>query len=258
MKRRETIEELLQAKEGESYQFKEAKNRFDFEEACKCCCALSNVGGGKLVFGISDKRPRKVVGSHAFEQPERTRLGFIERLHVMVDFELYDVEGDRVLVFDVAARPAGLPIQNDGIAWWYEGDKLKRMSEETRRAIYAETGHDFSSDCCLDATMADISEDAVDVFRSKWMKRIKPDPDKASLYTRLESIEAEQLLRDIGAITDKGITFAALILFGTEAALYRYLAQAEVIFEYRPSNRPGPAAARAEFRVGFFSFFDKL
>ncbi|MDR1157781.1 MAG: putative DNA binding domain-containing protein [Oscillospiraceae bacterium] len=258
LKRKETIEELLQAKEGEFYQFKEAKNRFDFEEACKCCCALSNVGGGKLVFGISDKRPRKVVGSKAFEQPERTRLGFIERLHVMIDFELYDPEGDRVLVFDVAARPAGLPIQYEGIAWWYEGDKLMQMTEEMRRAIYAETGHDFSSDCCADATMADINADAVEVFRSKWVKRIKPDPDKAGLLNRLESIETEQLLRDIGAVTDKGITYAALILFGTSAALNRHLAQAEVIFEYRPSNRPGPAAAREEFRVGFFAFFDKL
>jgi ATP-dependent DNA helicase RecG len=258
MKRREIIEELLQAKEGESYQFKEAKNRFDFEEACKCCCALSNLGGGKLVFGISDKRPRKVVGSNAFEQPERTRFGFIERLHVMVDFELYDANGKRVLVFDVAGRPAGLPIQYEGIAWWYEGDKLTVMSEETRRAIYAETGHDFSSDCCADATLVDISVDAVEVFRSKWIKRIKTDPDKASLLNRLENIDTEQLLRDIDAVTDKGITFAALILFGTEVALNRHLAQAEVIFEYRPSNRPGPAAAREEFRVGFFSFFDKL
>ncbi|MDR1194620.1 MAG: winged helix-turn-helix transcriptional regulator [Peptococcaceae bacterium] len=258
MKIRETIEELLQAKEGESYQFKEAKNRFDFADACKCCCALSNLGGGKLVFGISDRRPRKVVGSNAFEQPERTRLGFIERLHVMVDFELYDPDGDRVLVFDVAGRPAGLPIQYEGIAWWYEGDKLTKMSEETRRAIYAETGHDFSSDLCAAATMDDINTEAVEGFRSKWIKRIKPYTDKTGLLSRLESIDVEQLLRDIGAITDGGITYAALVLFGTAAALNRYLAQSEVIFEYRPSSRPGPAAAREEFRVGFFSFFDKL
>ena len=69
----ESIEELLKAPEGEHYQFKEAKNRFDFTEAVKCCCALANSGGGKFVLGISDKRPRSVVGSAAFELPERTR-----------------------------------------------------------------------------------------------------------------------------------------------------------------------------------------
>ena len=44
-----TIEQLLEAKEGEQIQFKEAKNRFDINEAARCCCALSNCGGGKLV-----------------------------------------------------------------------------------------------------------------------------------------------------------------------------------------------------------------
>lgn len=76
----ETVRELLEAKEGEHVQFKEAKHRFDFREAVKCCCALANNGGGKLVFGITDKRPRSVVGSAAFDQPERTRMGLIEKL----------------------------------------------------------------------------------------------------------------------------------------------------------------------------------
>lgn len=43
----ETVQELLEAKEGEHVQFKEAKNRFDFGDAAKCCCALANNGGGK-------------------------------------------------------------------------------------------------------------------------------------------------------------------------------------------------------------------
>ena len=118
-----TIDDLLKAKEGEQYQFKEAKNRFDSGEAARCCCALANCGGGKLVFGITDKRPRKVVGSKAFDQPERTRKGLIDKLKVMVDFQLlYDQSGNRVLVFDVSSRPLGLPVQVDGVAWWYEGD----------------------------------------------------------------------------------------------------------------------------------------
>lgn len=87
-----TIEELLEAKEGEEFQFKEAKRRFDSNEAAMCCCALANCGGGKLIFGITDKRPRQVVGSAAFDQPERTRMGLIEKLKVMVDFCVYDYE----------------------------------------------------------------------------------------------------------------------------------------------------------------------
>ena len=68
----------MNAKEGEQVQFKEAKSQFDSSEAARICCALSNCGGGKLVFGISDKRPRQVVGSAAFAQPECTRKGLID------------------------------------------------------------------------------------------------------------------------------------------------------------------------------------
>ena len=253
-----SIEELLEAKEGEQYQFKEAKTRFDSNEAARCCCALANCGGGKLVFGITDKRPRQVVGSKAFDQPERTRKGLIDKLHVMVDFQLYDYEGKRVLVFDVASRPFGLPVQVDGVAWWYEGDSLVPMTEEMRRAIYAETGHDFSADICQKATIKDIDTEAVETFRRKWIDWIAVHPEKKSTLKRIQSLSVSQLLTDVEVIKDEGITYAALILFGTKAALGKYLSQAEVIFEYRPTNRPGPAAAREEFRMGFFLYFDKL
>ena len=88
MKVYESIEELLNAPEGEHYQFKEAKNRFDFTEAVKYCCAMANCGGGKFILGITDIRPRRVVGSEAFEQPERTRKGLIDKLRVKVEFML--------------------------------------------------------------------------------------------------------------------------------------------------------------------------
>ena len=97
----DSIQELLEAKEGEHVQFKEAKNRFDFGETAKCCCALANDGGGKLVSGITDKSPHNVVGSAAFDQPERTRMGLIEKLRINVDFQLFNHEGKRVLVFDL-------------------------------------------------------------------------------------------------------------------------------------------------------------
>lgn len=245
-----TIEELLNEKEGERFQFKEAKNRFDSNEAARCCCALANCGGGMLVFGITDKRPRRVVGSNAFEQPERTRMGLIDRLKVMVDFQIINHEGKRVLVFDVASRPLGLPIQDDGIAWWYEGDSLIPMPESIRRKIYEETGEDFSATICHSATIEDIDYTAVEAFRNKWIEK--------SGNKRLAALSAEQLLHDCAAVVDEGITYAALILFGKKEALDKYLPQAEMVFEYRQTNSSGPANHREEFRAGFFSYFDRL
>lgn len=245
-----TIEELLEAKEGESIQFKEAKNRFDSGEAARCCCALANCGGGKLVFGITDKRPRQVVGSSAFDQPERTRMGLIDKLKIMVDFQLYEYQGKRVLTFDVASRPLGLPVQCDGVAWWYEGDSLIPMPEEIRRKIYAEAGFDFSGSICPNANLDDLDEEAIETFRDRWVTK--------SGNQRLVSLSAEQLLRDCEAITDDGITYAALVLFGKRESLGKYLPQAEIVFEYRSSEVSGPASQREEFRVGFFSCYNRL
>lgn len=245
-----TVEELLEEKEGERYQFKEAKNRFDSNEAARCCCALSNCGGGKLVLGITDKRPRKVVGSNAFEQPERTRKGLMDALKVMVDFQVYDYQGKRVLAFEVSGRPIGLPIQFDGVAWWYEGDSLIPMPEEVRRRIYAEAGFDFSSSVCITANEDDLDIACIEKFRKQWVQK--------SGNNRLLSLSAEQLLRDCAAITNEGVTYAALILFGKQEALRKYLPQTEIIFEYRSSEASGPANHREEFREGFFSCYDRI
>ena len=61
-----TIKELLEVKEGEQFQFKEAKKRFDANEAVRCCCALANCGCGRLVFAITYKCSRQVLGCVAF------------------------------------------------------------------------------------------------------------------------------------------------------------------------------------------------
>lgn len=245
-----TIEELLNVKEGEQYQFKEAKARFDYGEAARCCCALANCGGGKLVFGITDKRPRKVVGSAAFEQPERTRKGLIDKLKVMVDFQLFTLDEKRVLVFDVASRPLGLPVLVDGVAWWYEGDSLTPMPEEVRRKIYSETGFDFSGSICSFAKLDDLDDTTVEAFRDKWIEKTG--------NRRLANLSKEQLLHDCEAVSDEGVTYAALILFGKKEALGKYLPQSEIVFEYRSSYASGPANQREEFRIGFFACHTRL
>jgi ATP-dependent DNA helicase RecG len=174
----------------------------------------------------------------------------MDRLHLRIDFHLLDVDGKRVLAFDIPPRPVGVPIQDKGICWWREGDSLVEMPMEEMRAIFAEVGHDFSADICLDAEISDLDEGAIDTFRRRWM-------DKAN-QPGLAHRSVDQLLRDCEAVTPKGITYAALILFGRREALGRLLGQSEVIFEYRSNEASGPAQQREEFRQGFFSFYDRL
>ena len=244
------LEEIIDSKEGEHLEFKEAKNNFHFETLVKYCAALANEEGGDIVLGVTDKRPRRIVGTKTFNQPERTRAGLIEQLHLNIDFSLINHPDGRVLIFHIPKHPVGTPIKYKGIYWQRQGDSLKPMSEERLRNIFAEAGHDFSADICTAATMNDLDRGAIENFRKRWINK--------SGNQSLATLTHEQLLNDIEALVDGNLTYAALILFGTRKALGQHLAQAEIIFEYRSSDASGPAQHRVEFRQGFFSFYDKL
>lgn len=76
----EQFEALLDAPEGTRIEFKAATGGFHFEELVQYCVALANEGGGSMVFGVTDQRPRQVVGTRAFAEPGRTEAGLFEKL----------------------------------------------------------------------------------------------------------------------------------------------------------------------------------
>lgn len=59
--------------ETENIEFKEAKTQFDKNKLLKYCVALANEGGGHLILGISDQKPRKILGSSAFIKDNRIK-----------------------------------------------------------------------------------------------------------------------------------------------------------------------------------------
>lgn len=81
------LDAWLQGREDEHLEVKEAKARFDFEKLVKYRAALANEGGGAIVLGVTDKRPRRVVGTRAFENPERTKAGLVEKLRLCLDVD---------------------------------------------------------------------------------------------------------------------------------------------------------------------------
>lgn len=255
------LEVWMKAKEGEQFEFKEAKNNFHFETLAKYCCALANEGGGRVVLGVTDKRPRKVAGTTAFDQPERARKGLCDRLPLGIDFvEIHHPDcpaGSRVLVFVVPARPIGTPMQLDGIYWARKQDSLSPMPQDRLREIFAESGHDFSADFCPGAKVEDLSSLAIEDFRRRWVEKTQK-AENLPLAEKLAAMPHQELLADAEAVIDGQVTYAALVLFGTPKTLNRYLAAAEVVFEYRSTDASGPAQDRVEYRQGFFTFYDEI
>lgn len=246
----EHIEGWLTSKEDEKLEFKEAKNNFHFDKLVKYCAALANEGGGKIILGLTDQTPRKVVGSRAFDQLERTKAGLIERLRLRIDVDEILHPDGRVLVFQIPSRPIGMPIQVQGAYWMRGGEDLVPMTTDQLQRIFAESGPDFSAEICAGATLSDLDPSAVDLLRKLWQKK-SPGQDIAGR-------SVEQLLADAELVMIGRVTYAALILLGTRSALGRHLAQAEIVFEYRSSEAPGPAADRREYRRGFLPTLDDL
>jgi ATP-dependent DNA helicase RecG len=237
--------------EDERLEFKEARNRFDFEVLVKYCCALANEGGGHIVLGVTDKKPRRVVGSQAFEELQRTKLGILERLRLRIDaWELAHPDG-RVLVFEVPGRPTGVPIQYNGAYWMRGGESLVPMTPDVLKRIFDESQPDFSAEVCGEAALSDLDPGAIELFRSKWAARARR-PDLAAL-------DLEQLLIDADLfVPNRGVTYAALILFGADRSMARLVAQSELIFEYRSDPASIAYQQRQEFRQGFLLFHDAI
>ena len=83
-------------------QFKEAKNHFDSGEATKCCCAYGKLRWKVGIWNHRRTARDKCGGKQSFRTARaRTHQGIIDKLKVMVDFQLFEYKGKRVLVFDV-------------------------------------------------------------------------------------------------------------------------------------------------------------
>jgi ATP-dependent DNA helicase RecG len=157
----ETLEKWLNAPaETECLEFKEAKQQYDTTKLLRYCVALANEGGRYLVLGVSDKRPRRVVGSQAFLSPSdlndiKSRI--VDKLRFRVDVtELLHPDG-RVLVFEVPTRPVGQPLAFDGAYLMRAGEDLVPMTPDVLKRIFAEDQQDWF----CQAARCDVSPDDV-------------------------------------------------------------------------------------------------
>jgi ATP-dependent DNA helicase RecG len=84
--------------ENEILEFKEAKNNFSTEELLRYCVAIVNEKVGHLIFGVSDRRPRQIVGTQAFLSLSDTTAYILNKLHFRVEIHELAVEDKRVLI----------------------------------------------------------------------------------------------------------------------------------------------------------------
>ena len=243
------MESWLAGDENERLEFKEARQQFDFSTLLEYCIALANEGGGTLVLGVTNKRPRRIVGSSAFPSIAKITAAIHDSLKTRVDVEEIRHPDGRVVVFHIPSRPLGTPLQYRGRYLMRSAERLVAMTQEQLQKIFAEARGDFTSEICHGATFGDLDSEAIARFRASWVRK--------SGNEHLRALDPAHLLSDAGLIVDGAITIAALILLGSERAMLRHLPQAEVIFEWRQRDTVA-YDDRRELRRGAFLFLDEL
>jgi ATP-dependent DNA helicase RecG len=241
----------IEGKEDEHCEFKEAKYSFKTEDLTDYCIALANEGGGCLLLGVTNTKPRLIIGSQALLNLDEIKFQLLQRIHIRVDATTQFIDEKRVVVFLIPPRPIGTPLQYNGRYLMRSGESLVSMTPEQLKAIFSEGQPDFSADICPNATINDLDPSAISILREKWALK-----SKNSNYLKRNDSE---ILQDAELMkANGGITYAALILLGTSSALGKFLPNAEIIYEYRSSPSSIQYQYRSEYRQGFLTYSNEI
>ena len=208
-----TLEEfhrwLAAPREGENLEFKEAKNQYDLAKLFRYCVALANEGGGKLVLGVTDQPPRRVVGSQAFLNPQKICSQILEKLRFRVDAEELPHPEGRVIVFHIPPRPAGTAYQFEGAYLMRSGDDTLPMTEDRLRQIFDEG----RPDCLLQPAREHCSADDVvrllDTQSYFDLLKLPYPPDRSGVLDRFEKEKLILRGEDVLTITNLGAVLFA-------------------------------------------------
>ena len=177
---------LAAVREHERLEFKEAKTQYDLNGLFRYCVALANEGGGKLVLGVTDKPPRKVVGSQAFRDTGEIQSRILDKLHFRVDVEEFQHPDGRLVIFHVPSRPAGTAYQLDGSYLMRSGEDTVPMSEDRLRAIFEEGKPDWLSELAIDERSETDIIQSLDTQSYFDMLKLPYPATRAAVLDRLE------------------------------------------------------------------------
>lgn len=208
--------------ENEIVEFKKAQNGFDTQKLGEYFSALSNEANlkgeeyGWLLFGIDDKT-QTVIGTQY--KPDRKLLDCLkheiaEGTNGGITFtEIHELnyQGKRVVMFQIPAAPAGIPVSYKGHYYGRDGESLTALHLNELEAIRIQSRQwDWSAQIVKDTTIEDLDPRAIALARSLYTNKNK--------HKAIEIAEWDDVtFLNKAKITIKGkITNAAIVLLGKE------------------------------------------
>lgn len=213
------LKQLLQNNETEVLEFKEAKSNFPFEKIGKYFSALSNEANllGKseawLLFGVKDDRT--IIGTnyrldssslHNLKKEIADKTS--NRITFKEIFEIKTEEG-RVILFQIPSAPRNLPIAWDNRYYGRDGESLCILNiEEMTRILHQDKEQDWSIQICEEATIDDLSSEAIQKSRELYIKKNPKFSDDVPTW------DDETFLNKAKITIKSKITNTAILLLG--------------------------------------------
>jgi ATP-dependent DNA helicase RecG len=214
---------LVTNNESEILEYKEAKNQFDFDKLGKYFSALSNEANlmGKsdawLILGVKDDK--SIVGTSFridTKHLHNLKADIANHTTNRITFkEIYETEldGSRVVLLQIPSAPIGLPIAWKGHYYGRDSSELQPLNlEELERIRSQNTDFDWSIQICEDATVEDLSQEAIDKARELYTLKNPRLTDEIKTWDDITFLNKAKI-----TIKSK-ITNTAIILLGKSEA----------------------------------------
>ena len=233
----ETFDNLRYHHEDEVVEFKKAENNFDFDDLGKYFSALSNEANLRdkdfawLVFGVHDKT-REILGTsykNGMKSLQKLKYDLSQHTtdrNTFRDIYELEVEGKRVLMFQIPAAPRGIPMAWQGHFYARRGESLVALDmskyEEIRRQTVNE---DWTAEVVTDATIDDLDTKAIAKAREGYKQRYP------KLAKECDGWDDKVFLDKAGLTIDGKVTRTTLLLVGKETAAHKLNHIAQIVWK---------------------------
>ena len=239
----EKLKELLSiSAENEFVEFKRAETDFSFSELGKYFSALSNEANlkhekyGWLIFGV-DHKTRKILGTSYRSHGDRTLESLKKEIadkttgrSTFAGIYQIDVNGNRVVVFQIPAAPVGMPVSWEGHYYGRDGESLVPLNIQEIEFIRSQNHPDWSAQICEGAAITHLDSEAVAKAREAYKKRKKNSIE-------IDSWDEATFLNKAKLTVNGKITCAAIILLGKpESTHFLSPAQAQISWFLRDEH----------------------
>ena len=256
---------LWEHSENEVVEFKKAETNFDIDELGKYFSALSNEANLReyefawIVFGVWDKTHQVVGTSFKDSEIALNRLKQDMSQHttdnlIFRNIVPIEVEGKRILLFQIPASPRNIVMHWKGVAYGRDGESLKPLNQAKQDAIRQQPPiPDWTAQFVPNATIGDLDELALATARVMFKKvhssRIPP--------TEIDSWTAEEFLAHSMMMRDCQITRAAILLLGKPLSIQKiHPAVAQITWTWE--DEEGIVQDYEHFTIPFILTVDKV